>query len=710
MSFSKERKIFEEVGMRTQLKTWVFATFLAAIMIGCGGGGGGGTKETAATTINGVASKGPISGGTVTVYALNTDGSKGNQLGTAISGTDGSYSISLGTYTGNVLVEVTGGAYKDEATGATSSNTLTLRAALTSVSGSVSVAVSPLTEIAVQYASTLTKENIEKANSLVGSMAGLNIINTLPVDVTDATASSKGTVDQINYGLILSAISQMIADGNASSVSDAISKIKNDLSDDNQLDDTGDSLLSALTNFIANPNNQSGVTTLDQTNLDDAINYITNNPITPPSNVSDLTKAKALVSDLRNTALSIYNYQGVGTAGVFNGLAEELETKIKPELTYTVERIGWILEVASWKASGNYYNYETGDNLSITFTSAANDLDYSSASFTVKDPQGNTIDSGSLTVQANGDGRITSGSFTATMKTASGNLSANLSYTGTVNNGSYTSMTFTGSMAAPGLSLDFSQSGRKLHATFAPEPGSTDPTAIYPTSILASARITTTTAQMDGNLNISSIEWANKGYMDEDYSGNPVCVGQWRPKTATFTGSFEELSNGATTGVKFSGTITGSYTNAATYDGCTDSSTANFDQWNASFDGKVEAPSRPTITAFLKATKGEYRKITLDANYRRTNTDGTVIYLSGSGAVTVLEYPNLSGDTYLVTTATLTNQDGIKVNISNDESKYEDQRFTGTITTSGGEKMANLYTIEGAPMVKYVDNYLESIF
>lgn len=696
--------------MKTPFKTWVFAAFLAAIMIGCGGGGGG-TNETAATTINGVASLGPISGGTVKVYALNADGSKGSQLGTTVTtGADGSYSVSIGTYTGNVIVEVSGGNYKDEATGSTLTNATLIRAALTGVSSDVSVAVTPLTEIAVKYAGgSLTTTKIEQANSLVGAIAGVNIITTLPANVVDQTASSNASVDQISYGLMLAAISQMVADGNATSPSDAITKITTDLSD-GQLDTTGAVLTTAITTFVTvNPNNLSGVTTLEQTNLDNTISYITTSPITPPSNISDLTKAKALVGDLRNTALSIYNYQGVGTAGVFNGLAEELETKIKPELTYTVERIGWILEVASWKASGNYYNYDIGGiNLSITFTSAANDLDYSSASFTVKDFQGNTIDTGSLTVQTNGDGRITSGSFTATMKTASGNLSANLNYTGTISNGLYTSMTFTGSMAAPGLSLDFSQSGRKLYATFAPEPGSADPTAIYPTSILASARITTTTAQMDGNLDISSIVWANKGYMDWQYQY--ACVGEPRPKTGTFTGSFEELKNGATTGVKFSGTITGGWDNVSTYDGCSGESSTNFAKWNASFDGKIEAPSRPIITAFLKATQSEFGKIALDANYRRTNTDGTIVYLSGSGTRTEVSYP--WSDTYPVVTATLTNQDGLMVYITHtwDERKSEDERFSGTIKTSGGEKMADLYTIEGAPMIKYVDNYIESIF
>lgn len=702
--------------MKRSAGRWVMAILAAVLITGCGEKE---KKETqqATSTLSGVASKGPIDNGTVKVYALNANGSTGSLLGTASTGTEGSYSVNIGTYSGSVLVEVTGGTYTDEATGTTGVSNPGLKAAVADVSGTVTVAVTPLTDIAVQYAGTsLTAEKIEQANYLVSTLAGVNIIDTLPVNVTDSMASSNASMDQINYGLMLAAISQMVENGDALDVTTAITNIKDDLAD-GTLNTTSTALLTALTDFVADPAvNNSGVTTLDQTNLDSAINYVATNTVDPTliTNVSDLTKAKSLVSDMRNTVLSIYNYQGVGVPGIvetpFYNLSEELQTKIEPELTTTVDRIGWIVESANYVAPGttqvfgnlSYPTYK----LEITVSS-----DETSGSFTVKD--GDTpVDSGSLTLTANADGLPTSGTFSATMKSASGNLTANLNYSGTFNSsGSPTNRTFTGSMAFPGFSLDFSQSGRKMYATFAQEPGSTDPGDIYPTSILLSARITTTTAQMDGNLNISSIVWASKG----DYYNNPVvdCFGQMRPKSGTFTGSFAEMKDGATTGVKFSGTMTGAYTNAATYDGCAYNNTStNYPQWNASFDGKIEAPSRPTTTAFLKATQSGYRTVSLDANYKRTNTDSTVVSLSGSGTVQTAEDTDFAttGHTHNVLTASLTNQDGMKVNISNDDSKTGDNQFTGTITTSGSEKMADLYTIDDAPMVKYSDNYFESIF
>lgn len=664
----------------------LFIVILSAftiILTGCGGGGGttgtGGVPSD--RIISGVATKGPIVGGKVTVYALNTGGAKGAQLGlTYTTGADGFYFINIGTYSGNVLVEVIGGTYTDEATGVIKNNT-TLRAALTGVSGNVSVAVTPQTEIA--YRLVGPNLTIEQANSLVGSIMGVGIISTMPADVMDSTASSKATVDQIDYGLMLATISQMIEDGNADDLPDAILKIKNDLSD-NKLDSTGSGLLNALTNFISNPNNESGVTTLGQTKLDDAITYITNNAITPPpADVSDLNKAKALVTDLRNTVLSIYNYQGVGVPGIvdtpFKNLSEELKTKIEPELTATVDRIGWIIQSAGRVEPGTTGIF-TNPPYTLTITLSA---DGKNASFTVKEG-GATIDSGTLTLDDPDQPK--SGTFNATMKTASGNLTANLNYSATVSGGLYTSMTFTGSMMAPGLSLDFSQSGRKLSATFAQIPG--DPDDIYPTSIYLSGRITTTTAQMDGTLNISSIVW-------NSVSDQPL------PKLATFDGSFQELKDGSTTGVKFAGKITGSWDNADSYNTEIDEGTTNFPKWNASFDGKIEAPTRPTITAFLKVAQSEYKKYSLDVNYHRKNTDATVVFLSGNGSF---------NSATKILTATLTNQVNMNVSISLDDTKSKDEKFTGTITISGGTKMADLYTTKGVPIVKYIDNYFESIF
>src|SRR5690349_13975289 len=89
---------------------------VALFAAGCGGGGGAGVSGPAVT---GVASKGPISGGTVEVFRI-ISGARQSSLGTTTTAADGSYTFGLpaGVTKGSLLVKVTGGTYTDEATGA----------------------------------------------------------------------------------------------------------------------------------------------------------------------------------------------------------------------------------------------------------------------------------------------------------------------------------------------------------------------------------------------------------------------------------------------------------------------------------------------------------------------------------------------------------------------------------------------------------------
>lgn len=267
--------------------TLIFLTSTVFGITGCGSGGGGSSDTGGGTSvvISGVASKGLISGGAVKVSSLNTDGTSGSQLGTATTQSSGAFSINIGIYSGNILVEVTGGIYKDEATGNTVNNTTTLRAAILDVTVDRSVAVTPITEIAVQKAVTLISSNVEAANTLVSNMiGGVDINSTLPVDITSAS-SATATQAQKDYSLMLAAISEMVKDGYAADVASAITAIKNDLTD-NQLDGTGSNISAALSTFIASANNQSGVDS-SGTQLDNYITTYTNSAIPTGGNLWD---------------------------------------------------------------------------------------------------------------------------------------------------------------------------------------------------------------------------------------------------------------------------------------------------------------------------------------------------------------------------------------------------------------------------------------
>jgi len=259
----------------------ILVVFILAlvIMTGCGGGGSssgdkGGTAGTG-KIVSGIVSKGPLMGAMVTIHALDAAGAQGAVLASASTGTNGAYTADIGSYAGNILVVVSGGTYIDETTLSPVANTIQLRAAVVNVTGNVSVAVTPLTELAVQRAGTLTTENIEAANTLVSNMiGGLDIITTQPANVL---VSSSSTTAEKDYGLACAAFSQMVSSGTATSVSSAISEIATDLAD-NTLEATGADISAAIDTFIASGNNQTGLTT-STSSVPQSVTIATTTPI-----------------------------------------------------------------------------------------------------------------------------------------------------------------------------------------------------------------------------------------------------------------------------------------------------------------------------------------------------------------------------------------------------------------------------------------------
>lgn len=683
--------------MKRHLLKWGTAAVMLTMLTACGGGGG--STGSVSTSVSGVASKGPIKDGEVTVYAVDAiTGQKGKILGTDMTDDQGNYSVDLKGYTGNVLVEVVNGTYIDEAnpTGPRKDN-VKLQAALPEVTGQVTVAVTPLTELAVKMAGTnLTKTEIQKANALVGIMAGgIDIIGTKPAN---AAASAGTTIDDTKYGLMLAAISVM---SQGSSVDNVLAALETDFAD-GALDTKAAELKTALQNFIADPSlNKTDVKTLADTNLESAIDLISdpNALVVPASPTSDVQKAKDLIADFRNTMLSIVNYKGIGTdegmvEAPFNKLSTELTTEVEPLLASSMDRLGWIIQASAQFLDGIDYLHTDASGNTLALTQSG-----STVSFTVKDPSNNTLDSGSLTI--NNLDTPTSGSLTATLYTPSGDMTVNATYAGAFTNGLISSVTLTGLIQAPGLTVDFSQSGRKLSVTLAEEPN--NPTGfanIYPTSVSLSARITTNSARFDGALS-GTFGWAANASNSYDYwTSQWTCTGGFVPKTAAFTGSFAELNSGVENGLKFSGTINASFPNATTYNGCAETTTTNFKQWSAQFNGKIEAPNRPVIEATLKGSESTRGVVLGEASYTRTNTDGSAVFLTGSWD---------SNDNTNLVNYSFTNQDGLKLKINVDENLSTcSERLSGTIETSGGTGLADL-SDNCMPKIKYTDGYIETI-
>jgi hypothetical protein len=166
------------------------------------------------STITGLATKGPIGGATVNVFAIRSGVTDTVPLGQATTNAEGNYTVETFDYTGPVVVEVTGGTYKDEISHASVTLKAPLRAmsfiAPTGGGATMTIVVTPLTELAVNKAMgspALTNAVIDASNAFVANYFGISdIVTILPSNLAGATDSQK------KYISTLGEISQLVID------------------------------------------------------------------------------------------------------------------------------------------------------------------------------------------------------------------------------------------------------------------------------------------------------------------------------------------------------------------------------------------------------------------------------------------------------------------------------------------------------------------
>jgi hypothetical protein len=672
-----------------------FAVMCMMFLAACGGGSGGGSNSS--TSVSGVASKGPIISGAVNVYAVNADGSRGKLIGTAqTSSTDGSYQVASMDYSGSIIVAVTGGTYVDEATGATLPNP-GLKAALPGASGTVQIAVTPLTDVAFKQMSSatggLSSANITNCNALVSTAFGVDIIGTQPVNATNAVQVSGAKQAAIDYGVALAAISQMVKSGSVSDVKDAISKIKGDLSGATpQLTTTGAAFSNAIATLIAD-NKLAPTITAATISVDDSVKSFTDNPVVLPANPGGVAQAKGLVRDLRNTVLAVVDTTtGEVTSAIrtpFDATVKEIQTVVEPELTTAGDRLGWMVtsagSIQSIVASHTYTFTDTFSHPGETLTFVT---DATGLQATVKVASASaTLASGTISV--NQSSFPTSGSISlTTMKTATGNATASVTFSGTKTGLIYTGLTLKGNITTPVASFDFSDiSQGKLEASFATVPGNDN--SAYLTKASFKGVATTPTARLTGSIDLPNLVW------NTSLSGNRMSI----PTSATVSAKIEALSNGNAT-MTLDGTLSGTFSNAATYNANAPDSASNFPNWTGTFNGSVVASSGLNISVLLKASMPAYEIVNFEAKYTRVLADGSSVFLSSTGT---------SNNVTKVTTLAMSNQNGLQVAISFDNKLSGDNRLSGTIKTGGNETVGNFSSVKGIPRVTYADNFFETL-
>ena len=272
----------------------------SGILAACGGG----SSSTPDTSINisGTAIKGPMSKAAVNVFKVKADGTRGDQLGQAISGPDGKYTLTVKDYTGVVIVEAEATAetrMDDEATGQTITPPLgfKMRASFAAESGkSYSTQINPFTEIAVAAsagkAGGFSVTNVAQANQ---DMAAALRFDPMTIE---AKFDSVTKLPLGDLALALAAVSKVAqsdglvacqsAIGQAAKVQCVVEQMAIKGLDDSSVK----TALETQSNLIA-----------DTTGINRLV--ISQPTTTPPSVASPVDQAKAFMATLRSNAKAL---------------------------------------------------------------------------------------------------------------------------------------------------------------------------------------------------------------------------------------------------------------------------------------------------------------------------------------------------------------------------------------------------------------------
>lgn len=215
------------------------ALLAALVQAGCGGGGPD-LSVGVQGAISGNVVKGPVSGATVRALAIS-GGLAGAPVASATTDENGAFLMAMGDYAGPVMLQMSGGTYVDEATGAVMAMAPgdTLTAVVPAMArGAVvtGVQVTPLTGMAQAMAARLpgglTDANIAAANAAIGNYFMVSdILRTRPINPLVPGSAAGASQSMINYGMTLAAMSQFSRDMSIPVSSTFVVAMMNDASD-----------------------------------------------------------------------------------------------------------------------------------------------------------------------------------------------------------------------------------------------------------------------------------------------------------------------------------------------------------------------------------------------------------------------------------------------------------------------------------------------
>lgn len=152
------------------------------------------------TSLTGSVVKGPV--GNATVTAKKPDGTA---CGTTATNAAGQYNFTT-SCTGDVIIEITGGSYLDEATNANKALDTPLKSIISATGGTVNGVVTPLTTMAFSYAFTsnnaATKAAFDAQAAKIAAqfqLTGVNLGTDLPVVTGVSNAYGKALIGVSQY-------------------------------------------------------------------------------------------------------------------------------------------------------------------------------------------------------------------------------------------------------------------------------------------------------------------------------------------------------------------------------------------------------------------------------------------------------------------------------------------------------------------------------
>ncbi|NBX92603.1 MAG: hypothetical protein EBQ85_05150 [Proteobacteria bacterium] len=205
------------------------------------------------TELTGVVQLARVSGATISVYELLSDGSKGVLLAQTVTDENGEYKVSLGDYRRHVMIESIGGKYLDEADIGNPNAQLKDAVPLTAITDAKfasKASITPMTDLAVKRTLELLtshsskEEAKDQALSEVAAVFGVKKedIDAVPVaPQANALARDKvSNVSAVRAALALTAFSLVLKDlkeeDSNLSLSTVLEALKEDLKKDGKFD------------------------------------------------------------------------------------------------------------------------------------------------------------------------------------------------------------------------------------------------------------------------------------------------------------------------------------------------------------------------------------------------------------------------------------------------------------------------------------------